>query len=103
MPASSRRHCLDQLLERNTGRIAESVGDVQWPADGRHISLRPVNAHGFKTGGKETARRDGSFGHVSPVFVARADNATAPNAAAAYQQRPAVRPVIAPGFRIDRG
>src|SRR5438034_888631 len=92
---------LDQLLERYTRRVAEAVGDVHWPADGRHVSLRPVDSHRFVNGGIQIARRNRSLGNVTSVFIARADNAPASNAAATYQHRPAVRPVIPSRFRVN--
>src|SRR5947207_14557549 len=79
---------LDQLLERYTWRVAEAVGDVHWPADGRHVSLRPVDSHRFVNGGIQIACRNRSLGDVTSVFIARANNSPASNAAATYRLRP---------------
>ncbi len=51
---------LDQLLERYTWRVAEAVGDVHWPADGRHVSLRPVDSHHLVDGGTRAPQISGS-------------------------------------------
>ena len=86
----------DELFDR-----LAAVDDLDRPAARGRVLGREVDPHGLGHGGDQVHHADGTVDDVDAVFVGRADDLAVFHAAAADDDRPASRPVIAARVLID--
>ena len=85
---------LDQFVDGLAGGVFEGVGDLDGTADGGHVLVGPVDAHGLVDGREEVADAGLALDDVGGPFVALADGQAGLQPAAADGQRPACGPVV---------
>src|SRR5689334_411873 len=87
---------LDQLSNWRARRISKTIGDVNRAVNGRHVSLGPVDPHGFINCRVEISDGYRPLGNVGALFVTGADDAPSLNSPTSQRQRPAIGPVVPP-------